>query len=261
MSFGDRLYREGVIPPQLIEDANIIEDIFPKFVDDEIDKVQDLIDYREHIFSEPNPSPTKRQKTSSNMVSYQRRKRSPITAASVVTMKKKLRKIDCCVDTEKGVAYVNVNLTIAAAGMSTINLFGAISKGDESSGRTGDVIKVKSIETLVTRPLLTGGNVAQLDMYYLKPLDVDSPPISGHFSNAGLYPGGFYMSLYGQTVKHFKYLLGNVPFWNFNKYYSRPLTVRYAGNDARQNNLYFVVRNNTGETVTMTGTIKIEFYG
>lgn len=259
MSFGDRLFSEGVIPPQLIEDANVIEDIFPKFVDDEIDKVQDLIDYREHIFSEPNPSPTKRQKTSTDMVSYQRRKRSPITVSSLHSMKNKLNKVACCNNVEKHSYTEDFSSAIADGGLMSIDLFNGIDRGSNGQNRYGDKIKVKSVSIIMERPLKANNTVAPLDIFLVKPLDTDTAPILADFTG-GSHPACIYSHQAGTTLRHLKYLNSNVPFWNLNKYWKRPMTVTYVSTVVRGNHIYFCVKNAVGETITVRGTIKIDFY-
>lgn len=257
-SFGDRLRNDYLLPPtpMAVQDANLIEGILPRDADPIISDALDIVEYAEDEFTSlfkenvnknrPDP-PSKKRKY--DMVSYQRRRPTPITASSLVSMKKKLNRVSCCVNTETGYHFRELSQSTTGGSVATLGCLDAFLQGNLITQRTGDRVHCQGIEiqchvSQSGSTVIKGGH-----LFLVASLDQNKVPELGDFKVFG--KNCIYIPQAGRLLWH----AATDTAFNVNGYFKKyiPLKNRlakYAGasSDCKNGNLYFVYVNTTTDT-------------
>lgn len=247
---------EGFIPDGVPETMDILDEFIPGEIPGNI--IPDDIDVKDtltHIFNPAeNPEPSKRQKTDTMVY----RKKSPISASSIRAMKTKLRKVSCNAVPELHSAVSAVVTELIATDLTkVIAPLNIILKNDESSGRTGDKIRLKSIEFIMPTPIKDDGKPLELEVFLIKPTNVGALPLATDFTPVDKSPS-LYNPIRGQQ------LIRLVPTLDKNEMRFKKnfncMEVKYILNVALQNSINIVIRNYSGFPFNLSGVIKMEYY-
>lgn len=255
MKVGEFLQKHNLLPPQLTYDADVLEDILPTSAEDIIDQYLGTVDsaeqekaraaYRKHIISQSQTSegepPLKKMRTRQS-----------------ANIHKRVKALETHSKPETHVLDIAVSeATLATGAIFQTNITDFITQGSLASQRTGNEVRLKSVEVTFNFP-----NQPSLDCYIVRPNDANATPTLSQFSGTA---GGRYKETDGWEVKH--WLLGGSTASNFYNIDDRisfkyPMKVRYTGANANHNAMYFCISNHTGSAVTnLKGNIRIRFYG
>lgn len=186
-TFGDRLYQEGFIPPQLEQDANLIEDIFPKQIADDIDAIQDDIDLWQSNHSHYKRQKTQKRPSPNVIMPYAKRPpRQYKSTKSINTLSKRVSKLECCNNTEVNHYDIAQGTNVLNAGISTFSLLNGLTIGNTNVTRTGTKIKVVRIKLELSSLDGDGGARALGGWWFLiRPRNENQAPENTHFQRSG----------------------------------------------------------------------------
>lgn len=244
MKVGDFLAKHNLLPPQLTRDADVLEDILPTEAEDVINQFLDTTD---NIITQTQASEFQ------EFTERNRTRESPSMTQRRPNLHKRVAKLERYSRGEKKYHRVLINVAaLANGGVSFSSLFNNIIQGAGSGSRLGDEIQVTSIQYSGCPGGLNadGSPSAQGCDFYL--VRLNDPSIAPDYSDFQQVPGGKLDPQVGWTIVH--HLNGGSDtnkFYALNsrKTFSPPMRVMYnGGSNIVKNNVYFVVKNDTGVT-------------
>lgn len=266
--FGLRLRDDYLLPPtpMAIQDANLIEGIFPRDFDEVIDEGLDIVETLEDDWNSQfnqnlknnRQSPKKRPRTDSDNLIMRRRQPKP-TVASYNSMQTKVKKLSCCVATEVLNKEIQVSgLSLPVNTTDSVGIISTISQGDSTDNRTGKVIHIKSIELNYQKPVNSTypGNDLPIEIFLVRPYANGTAPVAADFTVD--QPGSLYAKDKGWQVTK---LIPGSSSQLFKRVNLRNMKVTFSGSSPRENNLYLVYRNYGPVAATINGTIRISYHG
>jgi len=268
--FGLRLRDDYLLPPtpMAIQDADLIEGLFPRDFDPIIEEGLDIVETIEDDFAsqfeqnvkDNRQSPNKRPRADPDTLIMRRRQPTPRpTVKSFNSMKSTVKKLNCCIDSELLTKDLSVNaLSLISGTTDPLPLFNTISQGDSSDNRTGKTIHIQSVEINYQKPVSSTypSNELPIEIFLVRPLANGTAPVAADFTVDK--PGSLYKKESGWQVTK---LVPGTSSQLYKRVNLRNMKVVFSGGTARQNNMYIVVRNYSPETVVMNGTIRINYRG
>jgi len=268
--FGLRLRDDYLLPPtpMAIQDADLIEGLFPRDFDPIIEEGLDIVETIEDDFAsqfeqnvkDNRQSPNKRPRTDSDNLIMRRRQPAPRpTVKSFNSMKSTVKKLNCCVDSELLTKELGINgLSLASGVTDSTAVFATISQGDSTDNRTGKTIHVQSIELNYQKPVSSTypGNDLPIEIFLCRPLANGTAPVDADFSVNK--PGSLYEKDSGWQVAK---LIPGSSSQLYKRINLRNMKVTFSGGTPRHNNMYVVIRNYSPETAVFNGTIRINYRG
>jgi hypothetical protein len=248
-----------------IEDANLIEGLFPRDFDEGIDEVLDIVEEVETDFDtylhpdKETKQSYKKRKYDETHGTMRRRQPSRPTVKSYNQMKSTVKKLNCCVDSELLSKELSINgLSLVSGTTDSTSILATISQGDSTDNRTGKSIHIQSIELNYQKPVSSTypGNELPIEIFLVRPLANGTAPVAADFSVDK--PGSLYKKDSGWQITK---LIPGTSTQLYKRVNLRNMKVTFSGGTPRYNNMYVVIRNYTPETVVMNGTIRLNYRG
>ncbi|AXQ65286.1 MAG: hypothetical protein [Circular genetic element sp.] len=253
---GEFLHHHGLLPVQLEPDADVVESFLPAAFVEEIDAVEDKYDdwakppkkkQKLHQFQKP--------KTTSSSQSQTTMRRRPVKKYTK-TLRRKVNKLACCVDTETHMH--DRNLAKSAQPTNTLTTFDitGVPQGDAITNRTGNKINIRGVAVSMDFNGITG----PLEVFLIRPSNTNSGPSATDFSYTG-GPGKMLQPGKGWTIR--KYTIDPVYKKSLDVFIPVRLSTYYDGtaSGAVSNKLYMCIYNDSGTDQTYTGISRIFFSG
>ncbi len=243
---GEFLHLHGLLPPQLEEDADVVESFLPAAFVEEIDAIETVID-----------RPTKKQKTSKTT------SKPTKTAGNVAPMRRRSPKFSKRAPRASGLppseAHVaDTNLANAEQAINSVSTFQltTIPQDDTINGRTGNKIAVKGValsmefET-IARPV---------EVFLIRPTNTNVAPVADDFSFAN-GPGKMLKSDKGWVIR--KYTIDPVFRKSLDVWIPVKVNCVYqtGSNSPLSNQLFVCVSNDTAAAIKYSGIGRLIFHG
>lgn len=246
---GEFLHLHGILPPQLEEDADVVESFLPAAFVEEIDAIETVIDDR----------PTKKSKTSSR--SHKVTKTAG-TASRDYTMRRRSPKFkkrsyrSRSAPVESHVNDVNlVNATHATNTLFTKHLT-VIAQGDDINTRTGNKIAVKGVAVSMEFETLA----RPAEVFLIRPSNTNVAPAATDFDFVD-GPGKMLKSDKGWVIR--KYTIDPVFRKTLDVFIPVKVNCTYqtGSNNPLSNQLHLCIYNDSGATIKYTGIARLIFHG
>jgi len=239
------------LPQQVSQDIDVVESFLPAAAVQGIDDIEDTFN-----------RPTKKQKSQSGKPKF-------TTMAKTYTLRRRnyrpklsnrIKKLESCYSVETHHKDTDISAAaVATNSLRTYALLSTIPQGTGLNERRGKYITLKGISLSIN---LDVGVTQNVDFYLVRPANSNSSPVITDFSVSGAgQPGQMLDPEKGWMIRHW---MSRQPCYNgtINCYVPiRNMKVTYDGTNPVDNNVYFVVLNETGANVTYTGTVRAWFVG
>ena len=264
MPLGEELADWGLIPPQLAHDADVVEDMLPSAVQDVIEEAVDDINSARGTIrpitqysQDEDPEPPKKRRKKRNKMVYRNRGSSKKTISHKVSALQ--RKVALIQPEIKSKDIAITGASVADAAVISTALMAGIAEGTGNDERTGETIKVMSIEV---RGNVWGSRAVNgVDFYVLKFKDPGNSPIYANFIPVigGHYKTDLAYEMYHEMAQR---SVNQYNFLNYKKRFHNGLRVEYdAAGAVKRGEIQLAVKNDSGGASTgIEYSIRVWYY-
>lgn len=250
---GEFLHLHGLLPVTLEQDANVIESFLPAAFVEEIDAIETQVDKLPAKKKQKVSQFQKGKTTKADNTTYIMRRRQPTKYSS--SLKRKVNKLSCCVDTETHMHTRDVAASAVATNTLTTWDITAVSQGDSITERTGNKISIRGVAISMGFSAITG----PLEVFLIRPSNTNAAPLATDF-DFSTGPGKMLKAGKGWVIR--KYTIDPVLKKSLDVFIPLRMNSYFDGAAGPiSNKLYLAVYNDSGVAQTWTGSTRIFFTG